>query len=195
MRWWTAFATIAICEFAVARGWDIVHFSVVMAKMGSSGFRAETIQAWTSVPEVASTALEAELSDKIDISDSKATHNRRQTLSLILSIKPMSSAYWLSLSGVQFVTDQPMDQVVGSFELAMLTGPNEGHLMADRGMFGASIWDSLSPSLKRHVAIDLTAPEVSRSGKLRALLSHKPARVRNEIREALLATRACAGRS
>ena len=36
--------------------------------------------------------------------------------------------------------------------------------------------------------MDLTAPEVSRDGKLRAVLSEKPQRVRNEIREALLAT-------
>jgi hypothetical protein len=104
----------------------------------------------------------------------------------MLSIKPLSSVDWLSLSGVQFVTDQPMQQVLDSLELSMVTGPNEGYLMWDRGIFGVSIWEHLSSDLKSRVAVDLAAGNRSEIGKIRAVLSTKPVRVRDELREALL---------
>ena len=119
----------------------------------------------------------------------KAANSRREALSSILSIKPLSSVDWLSLSSVQFVTDQPMEQVLGSLELSMVTGPNEGYVMSERGIFGVSIWESLSPDLKSRAAIDLViAAARSEYRKIRAVLSTKPEWVRNELREALLAT-------
>ena len=78
---------------------------------------------------------EAELTEKINISDPKAANSRREALSSILSIEPLSSVDWLSLSGVQLVTDQPMEQVFGSLELSVMTGPNEGYVMSQRGDF------------------------------------------------------------
>ena len=134
-------------------------------------------------------SLESELREKIDASDPKAANSRREVLSAILSIKPLSSVDWLSLSGMQLVTDQPMEQVLESLELSMVTGPNEGYVMADRGIFGVSLWESLSPDLKRRVAIDLAVGEVTAgNGKFRAVLSAKSEPVRNELRAALLAT-------
>ena len=133
IRLWTAIAMIGICGFSVARGWGIVHFSLAMANIDLSEKRAEVINTWTAAPDVASAALRAELREKIDISDPKAANSRRETLSSILSIKPLSSVDWLSLSGMQLVTDQPMEQVLGSLKLSMITGPNEGYVMADVG--------------------------------------------------------------
>ena len=144
---------------------------------------------WTAVPDVASAALQAELKEKIDISDPKAANSRREALSSILSIKPLSSLDWLSLSGMQLVTDQPMEQVLESLELSMVTGPNEGYVMAERGIFGVSLWESLSPDLKRRVAIDLAVGEITVvEREISGVLSAKSAAVRNELREALLAT-------
>ena len=56
---------------------------------------------------------------------------------------------------MQLVTDQPMEQVLESLKLSTLTGPNEGYVMAERGIFGVSLWEGLSPDLKSRVAIDL----------------------------------------
>ena len=88
-----------------------------------------------------------------------------------------------------------MEDVLGSLKLSMLTGPNEGYVMTERGVFGVSLWESLSPDLKSRVAVDLapmlfprTPAEGAVSGKFRAVLSAKPERVRNELREALVAT-------
>src|SRR5580704_2921668 len=188
IRLWTAIALIGICGFSVTRGWVIVYFSFAMATPDSSEKRDEIINSWSSAPEVASAALQAELREKIDISDQKAANSRREALSSILSIKPLSSVDWLSLSGWQLVTDQPMEQVFGSLELSMLTGPNEGYVMAERAIFGVSLWERLSPDLKRRVVIDLVAGEIAGNEKFRAVLSAQPARVRNELQAAMLAT-------
>ena len=54
-----------------------------------------------------------------------------------------------------------MERVLGSLRLSMLTGPNEGYAMAERGIFGVSLWESLSPDLKRRVVIDLAGAEMN----------------------------------
>jgi hypothetical protein len=190
IRLWTAIALIGACGFSVTRGSAIVHFSLAMANVDSSEKRDEIINTWSFVPEVASAAVHAGLTKEIDISDQKAANSRREVLSSILSIEPLSSLDWLSLSDVQLVTDQPMGQVLGSLELSMLTGPNEGYVVAQRGIFGVSLWESLSPYLKGRVAIDLAAGEITVTGneKFRAILSAQPERARNELRAAMLAT-------
>lgn len=186
IRLWTAIAMIGICGFSVARGWGIVHFSLAMANIDSSEKRAEIVNTWSSAPDVASTALQADLTEDINPSDLIATTRRREVLSAILSIKPLSSMDWLSLSGLQQVTDQPMEQVFDGLKLSMLTGPNEGYLMAERGIYGVSLWERLSPDLKRRVAIDLAT--VGINDRIRAVLFAQPQQVRDELRAAMLAT-------
>jgi hypothetical protein len=186
IRFVTAIALIGICGFAITRGWSIVHFSIATANIDVFENWAEVFNPWTAVPEVASAALQAELKEEINISDPKAANGRRDTFSSILSIKPSSPLSWLSLSGLQWVTHQPMEQVLGSLKLSMLTGPNEGYAMAERGIFGVSLWENLSPDLKRGVVIDIARAEMN--DKFRTILSALPAKVRNELREALLAT-------
>jgi hypothetical protein len=181
----TAIAFIGICGFAMTRGWSIVHFSIATANSDVFENLAEVLNPWTAVPEVGSLALQAELKEEIDISDPKAANGRRETLSSILSIRPSSSLGWLSLSGLQSATHQPLERVLGSLRLSMLTGPNEGYAMAERGIFGASLWESLSPDLKRQVVSDFARAE--NNEKFRIVLSMQPVKVRKELRDALLA--------
>ena len=189
IRFWTAIVLIGICGFAVARGWSIVRFSLAADALKNP---AEIAQAWGSTPGVASTALETEIRDKIDPSDLTAANNRREQLSVLLSIKPLSSYDWLSLSGMQLVTEEPIEQVLESLELSVLTGPNEGYVMAERGIFAVSLWERLSPDLKSRAAMDLAMARIAVQGdvreKLRAVLSTKTEQVRSELDKALLAT-------
>ena len=190
-RLWTAIVVIGICGFAFARGFGIVHFSLAMDNIDSSERRAEIIAIWSSAPDLASRALQADLTYQIDPSDRKAAGRRRHTLTTLVSIKPMSSYDWLSLSGLQLITDQPMEQVFDSLELSMLTGPNEGYVMTDRGLFGVSLWERLSPDLKRRVASDVAVGDISESDpnsyKFQGFVSAQPVQARNELREALVA--------
>jgi hypothetical protein len=191
IRLWTAIAMIGICAFSVAQGWSIVRFSLATVNIDSSEKRAEIVSRWAEVTGLAPTALQAELKENFNPSDMMAAIRRRALLSAILSIKPLSSLDWLALSGMQLITDQPMDDVLASLKLSMLTGPNEGYIMVERGFFGVSLWESLSPDLKRRVAIDLAAEELTgyeKTQKFRAVLSAKPPSVRSEVRDALLET-------
>jgi hypothetical protein len=193
IRIWTAIALIAICAFSIIRGWTIVHFSLATANIDVFENLAEVFNPWMAVPEVASAAFQAELKEEINISDVKAANGRRETFSSMLSIRPASSLDWLSLSSLEWVTHQPMGQVLRSLELSMLTGPNESYVMAERGILGVMIWKSLSPELKNRVARDLavlryqrTPAEGAQNAKFRAVLSKEPDFVRNELREAFV---------
>ena len=195
IRLWTAIAIIGICGFSIAQGWRIARFSLAMVNIASSEKRTDIINTWTAIPGLASRALQADLTGEIDASDLQAANRRRETLSSMLSIKPLSSVDWLLLSGMQLVTDQPMEQVLGSLELSVVTGPNEGHVMAERGIFGVSLWESLSRELKSRAALDLgpmiyprTPAEGAEGVKFQAVLATKSELVRNELRKALVAT-------
>jgi hypothetical protein len=187
IRLWTAVAVIGACGCAVAWGSDIVRFSLATANIDSSENREKILNSWSAVPLVASAALRAELSEKIDTSDAKATNSRREALATIVAIQPLSPVNWMLLSAMQLVTDQRMDQVFDSLELSMVTGPNEGYLMPERGIYGVSLWPRLPPDLKRRVANDLTAAEIVGNVGFRATLSAQPEGVRDELRAAMLA--------
>jgi len=187
IRLLTAIALIAICGLSVAQGWSIVHFSLDMKSIDSAEKRAEIINAWGSAPNVASEALQAELKQKFNNSDSQTANNRLELLTSILSIEPLSAVNWLSLSGVQLIADRPMEQVFESLELSMLSGPNEGYVMAERGIFGVSLWERLSPYLKGRVTLDLAEGEIVGNERFRAVVSAQPERVKNELRAAMLA--------
>src|SRR5208337_216038 len=135
IHFWTAIAVIAICGFAVVRGVSIVNFSLAMVNMGSSENRAETLNAWTARPGIASAALASQLRGKIDTSDLQAADSQREVLSALVSIMPMSSYHWLLLSGMEFVTAMSMEDVLDTLTMSALTGPNEGYVMVERGIF------------------------------------------------------------
>ena len=114
IRFWTAIVVIGLCGFAVTRGWGVMHFSLAMANVESSDKRTETAQAWTGASGVASTALKTQLEDRFDPSDWKASEKRRDDLSALLAMNPLSSTDWLSLSRLELVTAQPRAQILGT---------------------------------------------------------------------------------
>src|SRR5262249_1134745 len=155
IRLLTAIALIGICGISVAQGWRIVHFSLVTMNIDSSEKRAELINTWGAVPGLASKALQVGLTDETNPSDAMIAYRRREILSEILSIKPLSSMLWLSLSAMRLATDQSPEDILAALRLSMLTGPNEAYVMVKRGVFGVSLWERLSPDVKSRVAYDL----------------------------------------
>jgi hypothetical protein len=163
-----------------------VRFFLAGTNIVSAEKRARIGDAWRTTSGVTSTALKDELADETNRSDMIAPYHRRELLSAILSIEPMSSMDWLSLSKAELMSHQPMEDVLGSLKLSMLTGPNEGYVMAERGIYGVSLWQRLSPDLKRRVAADLAVEEYPDILKIRAFISAQPEQVQNEVREALI---------
>jgi hypothetical protein len=186
IRFCTAIVVIGICGFAAVWGWNIAHFSLAMMNVDSAKKRAEA-GAWASVPGIAAIARHAEMMDKIDPSDVTAANEQLQALSAFLSVKPLSSYHWLLLASMEFATAQRMDDVLDALTLSALTGPNEGYIMVQRGIFGLSVWEDLPADLKKRVVADLTAEKITENPNFRGVLSSKPQEVRNELRTALLA--------
>jgi hypothetical protein len=188
IRLLTAIALIGISGVAVAQGWEIVRFFLASMDIISAEKRARIADASRATSGITSTALNDELADETSQSDIIAAYRQRELLSAILSIEPLSSMHWFSLSRMELMTHQPMEDVFGSLELSMLTGPNEGYVIQDRRLFGVSLWDRLPPHLRRRVANDLAVGEIPSTQEFRDFVSAQPQRVRNELREALIAT-------
>jgi hypothetical protein len=189
IRLLTAIALIVISGIAVAQGSGIVRFFLASANIVSAEKRARVADAWRATAGITSTVLNDELADETNRSDIIAPYHRRELLSALLSIKPLSSMDWLSRSRAELMTHQSMEDVFRSLELSMLTGPNEEYVMAERGIYGVSLWQKLSPDLKRRAAHDLAVPEYSdpEVQKIRAFVSTQPDQVRTELRAALIA--------
>ena len=195
IRLLTAIALIVISGIAVARGWAIVRFFLANTNIVSSEKRARTADAWRATSGIISTALNDELADETNQSDIIAAYRRRELLSAILSITPLSSMDWLALSRAELMTRQSTEDVFGSLELSTLSGPNEGYVMGERAVFALSLWERLPADLKRHAAVDVAAMMLTRTpaegemlGKIGAVLATQPESVRNELREAVIAT-------
>jgi hypothetical protein len=195
IRLLTAIALIVISGVAVARGWEIVRFFLANTNIVSSDKRARIGDAWRATSGIISTALNDELADETNQSDIIAAYRQRELASAILSIKPLSSMDWLALSRAELMTRQSTEDVFGSLELSTLSGPNEGYVMGERAVFALSLWDKLPADLKRHAAIDVAAMMFPRTptegevlGKIRAVLAAQPDRVRNEVRQAVVAS-------
>jgi hypothetical protein len=140
-----------------------VRFFLASTNIVSSDKRARIADAWRATSGTTSTALSDELADETHQSDIIAAYRQCELLSAILSIKPLSSGDWLALSKAELITHQPMEDVFGSLELSMLTGPNEGYVMGERAVFALSLWERLPADLKRHVAIDVAAMMLPRT--------------------------------
>ncbi len=172
-----------------------MRFFLAGTNIVSAEKRARIGDAWRATSGITSTALHDELADETHQSDIIAAYRQRELLSAILSIRPLSSGDWLALSKAELMTHQPIEDVFGSLELSMLTGPNEGYVMGERAAFAVSLWEKLPADLKRHAATDVAAMMLPRTpaegemlGKIQAVLAAQPDRVRNEVREAVVAT-------
>jgi hypothetical protein len=188
IRFLTAVALIVMSGIAIAQGWRIVRFFLAGIDIVSSEKQARIGDALRATSGITSTALKDELADESNRTDIIAPYHRRELLAAILSIAPLSSMDWLSLSRAELMTRQRMEDVFGGLELSMLTGPNEGYVMAERRIYGVSLWEGLSPDLKRRVANDLAVGEIPDSEKFRAVLSAQPEEVKSELRDALIPT-------
>jgi hypothetical protein len=182
----TALAVIGLCGLAIFRGWDIVRFSHARAGLASHEHRADAVRRWMATPGLAATALEVPLTDPVGPMD--GARKRGDELTAILSVRPLSSMKWLSLASVRLITGQPFDKALA---LSWLTGPNEGYVMSQRGIFGLLQWEDLPSDAHKRVVRDFAGAilgdsmSVQEAGATTAVLATKSAETRREITELL----------
>jgi hypothetical protein len=192
VRLLTTVAILALCSFAVARGWNIVRFVDARAHAGVHETGVEKIRSWDKTPGLRDAALQASLTKIADMTDADGARKRADDLSNFLSIQPLSSANWLSLAGMRLVAGQPEKQVLAALTMSWLTGPNEGSVMLQRGVFGLLLWEVLPADLRKRVIDDVTGAilgAVAHDSELTAaknILSTKSVDIREEIASLML---------
>jgi O-antigen ligase len=175
---------IAACGLMIWKGCDIVGFRLAQARAQD---RAEAASAWASVPGVASYALNAVVSAPLEPINPQTVAHRLDEIGALLSVHPLASEHWLSLSGMRHVAGQPMRKVLAPLRLSFSTGPNEGEVLLQRAMFCVSLWEDLPADIQWRVAKDLVVPAFSDPDKarLRTVMLAQPESVRTQVRDLL----------
>ena len=91
------------------------------------------------------------------------------------------------------ITPGPNMTYLAALSLSTLTGPNEAGVMAERGVFGLSLWESLSADFRNRTVVDLAGamaggwfPDAV-AESARAVLAGKPDEVRRDVADRLRA--------
>jgi hypothetical protein len=183
IRLLTALAVVGICVWPVCQGVNVVRYATADSK-------PEALQPWFAVAGLAFDARERALTPTNDSSDDSTIRKRRDELAQILAIKPLSSHYWLQLAEVRVDAHEILTKAIDALELSDVTGPNEGYMMAQRGLFGIWQWEALPAEVQYRAIADLAARQNAHANRisdpeiawLRKTLSEKTEKVRQAIR-------------
>jgi hypothetical protein len=191
-------AILGLCSFAVFRGWSIVRFVDARAHLGSRETGVEVVRSWVGVPGLGGAALQASLTQIADVTDADGARKRADDLSALLSVRPLSPVNWLSLGGMRLVTGQPGKEVLAALAMSWVTGPNEGSVMLQRGVFGLLLWEVLPADVRKRVIYDVAGAILgtpvgdSELAQAKNVLSTKSVDARREIASLMQAERVSA---
>ena len=177
----TTLTVIAACGWPIWQGFGLVRYA--MAKS-----TREAVRPWFAVPGISFSARQYALTS-VDFDDEKAIRQRRDEIAGILAVRPLSSFYWLQFAEARMGTHEAPAKTFEALELSAVTGPNEGYMITQRGLFGIWQWKVLSPEAKSRAIKELVElqPSDGKLAWLRAELADEPEQVRQEIHIALQA--------
>jgi hypothetical protein len=187
VRLLTAVAILALCSFAIVRGWSIVRFVDARTHFAAHEIGVEQIRSWNKAPGLRDAALQTSLTKIADMTDADGARKREDDLNALLSVRPLSSVDWLSLSGMRLVAGQRETEVLSALKMSWVTGPNEGSVMLQRGVFGILLWETLPPDTHRRVIDDVagailgTPIRDSELNVVKNVLNEKSVDIRQEI--------------
>jgi hypothetical protein len=183
-------AVVALCTPGVVRGWDILRFSAQEAAVRDQADRGESLRPWTSIEGLEYSARQASFSGEVEWNDTSGALKRRDELTEILSVSPMSSPHWLLLSSMRSLARDPSVWMIAALSMSDVTGRNEGYVMSQRAVFVLSQWENLPSDVRDSAANDLamtwktfTTPKLA---QLRSMLSAKSDKDRSDIRTAVM---------
>jgi hypothetical protein len=193
LRWLTCVAIIALCGFVVVRGWSLVQFAEERARILSNPNAVASVGQWMGIPGLAGAALETALKQNPAASGIDDARKRAETLAKLLALRPLSAKDWLQLAVMRLIAGEPQKQVLSALLMSWVTGPNEGGVMWQRGVFGLSLWQAL-PADERQRTIDdlagvlrVTPVGDDEMSAVKDVLGMKPAETRSAIADLLRA--------
>jgi len=181
IRLLTSLVILGSCGWPVWEGTNVIRYAHAVSK--------PDLRRWTSVPGVSSSASESALTNVDNSSDENTIIERRDELAHILTITPLSSFTWLRLAEARIDAHDAPAKALEALKLSAITGPNEGYMITQRGLFGVWQWEKLPPEAQVRAIDDLMAAEISdaKLSWLQTTLSEKTEPIRQEIRAALQA--------
>jgi hypothetical protein len=187
MRLLTILAVLGACAFAVMRGFEVIGFGVAEPLLQASGSPAQGVARWQATAGLGVPALKASLARSAPGAGPADLRERADLLAALLTRRPLSASDWLSLAGVRAAASAPDEEVVAATTMSYLTGPNEGAVMVQRGIFGLIRWDALPATVRAQAARDLGGAMFGASIRpaglqvIRAILAGKSRETRAEI--------------
>jgi hypothetical protein len=178
----TALVVAGVCILPVWQGFELIRYAL-------AGDQREIVRAWANVPGLGFVARQFTLTPTDDSSDDTTIRKRRDEVVDILTVRPLSSFFWLQLAESHVDAHEAPVSTSAALELSMLTGANEGYMMTQRGMFGIWQWEALSPESQKNAIANLVARRLSdkNAAWMQKTLAEKPEQVRQAVRLALQA--------
>lgn len=143
----TALVVAASCGAAAFAGGDLA----LSAAHAPGGDRARR---WLGIPGLGHSALDLPLAQVAAIDPGTGARQVREVTALIAA-RPLSTPAWLSLAVFRLVARENPARVLAALHLSWLTGPNEGSVRWQRGIFGLALWDFLPEDAREWTARDL----------------------------------------
>lgn len=191
MRLITVFLIVTLCGYAAARGWEVAEFATAQMPLrrdnDSEKASADRFREWIDAAGVAGAAREALLVQETLDASPVYGHRRADELISLLEARPLASVDWLSLAGARVVSGAAEEQVLSALTMSRISGPNEGAVMLQRGIFGLLRWETFPEDVRAQLAHDLAGALLEGSiggdaiSVIRGVLAAKPGDVRSQI--------------
>jgi len=187
LRLLTSFVVLAMAGLAISWGWSVAYFAAVEQSATVQERKADSQRGWVGFPGLTGAALSASLTQLSDAADIDGVQRRADELTALLSVRPLASREWLSLAGMRLAAGQPKSSVLAALRMSWITGPNEGTIMWQRGIFGVLIWELLPTEARKRTVRDLVGAlaETSISATdltvARSVLNNSPDETHQEI--------------
>lgn len=195
VRLLSSLVILTLCVLTVAQGWRLAGFATARARAVSGSGEIETLRRWVGVPGLSSPALAFLVAREGRIGSAEALQTRSNDLIHLLSLRPLSSADWLSLAAARLEAEKPAKEVEAALTMSWLTGPNEGAIMWPRAVFGILHWEALSQDAHDRVVTDLAGSIVGHAATAEdlSLAGHLLARQSIEVRTTIAKQLSVAG--
>src|SRR6185312_13578482 len=87
--------------------------------------------------------------------DPEVGEQRAAELEVVLATRPLSPQAWLSLAVFRLVARERLPSVVAALRMSWVTGPHEGSVLWQRGVFGLAVWDFLPADARELTTRDM----------------------------------------
>ena len=176
MRIATIILVLCSAAFVGVRGSRLFYFSA-----GRGEPSATFLQAFTRSAGLAYAAQDSLLS--LETSSKTPASSLIKGVTDVLTVRPMSSGYWLSLARLDLSANGK--SFLDAMTMSNLTGPNEGDIAAPRAILGLSIWNVSAADIKSQALSDLGIALSSLSQQqlsvVKKLVSEEPTQVQQTI--------------